>query len=138
MAIGAPLAEEAAKGALPGADDATVVAAMSSIPDRLPGLCRLHSGGFRLAGEHLLHRQRRDADLSLVIAGMRLVLGPFAHPVHHHQDRHRGISPCSNRNTAAKVGCVLLRLRRCGGHARLWNGSACWARRRTSGSTSCG
>lgn len=124
MAIGAPLAEEAAKGLflvlmmtgrrrneLNTLTDCLVYAGFTAV-----GFAWIENIFYIASGETLAG--------SLAIAGMRLVLGPFAHPLFTTMTAIGVYFALQQRSTAAKVGCVLL------GYAGavlmhgLWNGSA--------------
>ncbi|MCB0931471.1 MAG: PrsW family intramembrane metalloprotease [Mycobacterium sp.] len=124
MAIGAPLAEEAAKGLF------LVLMMTGRRRNELNTLtdCLVYAG-FTAAGfawlENIFYIANGETlTSSLVIAGMRLVLGPFAHPLFTTMTAIGVYFALQQRNTAAKVGCVLLGYAGAVVMHGLWNGSA--------------
>jgi hypothetical protein len=61
---------------------------------------------------------------SLVVAAMRLVMGPFAHPLFTTMTGIGVYFALHRRNTVAKVGCILLGYAGAVTMHALWNGSA--------------
>jgi len=124
MAIGAPLAEEAAKGLF------LVLMMTGRRRNELNTLtdCLVYAGftavGFAWMENIFYIANGETLAGSLVIAGMRLVMGPFAHPLFTTMTAIGVHFALHRRGTAAKIGCVLV------GYAGavlmhgLWNGSA--------------
>ena len=124
MAIGAPLAEEAAKGLF------LVLMMTGRRRNELNNLtdCLVYAG-FTAAGfawmENIFYIANGETlASSLVIAGMRLVLGPFAHPLFTTMTAVGVYFALQQRSTAGKVGCVLLGYLGAVLMHGLWNGSA--------------
>lgn len=124
MALGAPLAEEAAKGLflvlmmtgrrrneLNTMTDCLVYAGFTAV-----GFAWLENIFYIANGESLAS--------SLVIAGMRLVLGPFAHPLFTTMTAIGVYFALQQRSTFGRVGCVLLGYTGAVIMHGLWNGSA--------------
>ena len=123
-AIGAPLIEEAAKGAflllmmtgrrrseLNTLTDCLVYAGITAA-----GFAWLENIFYIASGETL--------GGSLAIAGMRLVLGPFAHPLFTTMTGIGIYYALNQRSFAAKAGCVLIGYVAAAVMHGLWNGSA--------------
>ena len=124
MAIGAPVVEEAAKGLFL----VLMMTGRRRIELNTLTDCLVYAG-FTAAGfawiENIFYIANGESVAgSLAVAALRLVLGPFAHPLFTTMTAIGVYFALQQRNTAAKVFCVLL------GYAGavimhgLWNGSA--------------
>lgn len=124
MAIGAPLAEEAAKGLF------LVLMMTGRRRNELNTLtdCLVYAGftavGFAWMENIFYIANGESLASSLVIAAMRLVLGPFAHPLFTTMTAIGVHFAMQQRSTVGKVGCVLLGYIGAVIMHGLWNGSA--------------
>ena len=107
--IGAPLIEEAAKGAVPAAHDDRPAPQRTQLADRLPGLRGLIGAGFAWL-ENILYIANGES-LGRVAGhrGAAADHGAVRSSAVHHDVRASGCtSRCSSANAIAKVGCILL------------------------------
>ncbi len=124
MAIGAPLAEEAAKGLF------LVLMMTGRRRNELNTLtdCLVYAGftavGFAWMENIFYIANGESLASSLVIAALRLVLGPFAHPLFTTMTAIGVYFALQRRSTFGKVGCVLLGYIGAVIMHGLWNGSA--------------
>jgi protease PrsW len=123
-AIGAPLVEEALKGAF-------LLLMMTSVRrNELNSLtdCLVYAGmtaiGFAWVENIMYIAGGETAGQSLLLAGLRLVLGPFAHPLFTFFTGIGVYFALQQRNVLAKVGCILLGYAGAVCMHALWNGSA--------------
>ena len=118
VAIGAPLIEEAAKGAVSADHDDRPPPQRAQFAHRLPGLRGPGGGRFRLDRGHLLHRQRRIARR---VAGHRRVApghGALRAPAVHDVHGHRGVFRAAAAQCARQGRLHPARLCGRGPHAR--------------------
>ncbi|MDT5401183.1 MAG: protease PrsW [Mycobacterium sp.] len=123
-AIGAPLVEEALKGAF-------LLLMMTGVRrNELNSLtdCLVYAGmtaiGFAWVENIMYIAGGETAGQSLLLAGLRLVLGPFAHPLFTFFTGIGVYFALQQRNVLAKVGCILLGYAGAVCMHALWNGSA--------------
>jgi len=124
IALGAPLVEEALKGSF------LLLMMTGRRRNELNSLtdCLVYAGitaiGFAWVENIMYIAQGESVGESLLTAGLRLVMGPFAHPLFTLATGIGVYFALNRRNVLAKIGCVLL------GYAgavllhALWNGSS--------------
>jgi len=124
IALGAPLVEEALKGSF------LLLMMTGRRRNELNSLtdCLVYAGitaiGFAWVENIMYIAQGESVGESLLTAGLRLVMGPFAHPLFTLATGVGVYFALNRRNVLAKIGCVLL------GYAgavllhALWNGSS--------------
>ena len=118
LAIGAPLIEEAAKGAVPADHDDRPPSQRAELADRLPGLRRPLGGGLRLAGEHPYIGGGESLRRVAGHRGAAADHGAVRPPAVHHDDRHRRLLRAAAAERARQGGLHPARVRRRGDHAR--------------------
>jgi RsiW-degrading membrane proteinase PrsW (M82 family) len=123
-AIGAPLVEEALKGAF-------LLLMMTGVRrNELNSLtdCLVYAGmtaiGFAWVENIMYIAGGETVGQSLLLAGLRLVMGPFAHPLFTFFTGIGVYFALQRRNVFAKVGCILLGYLGAVVMHALWNGSA--------------
>jgi RsiW-degrading membrane proteinase PrsW (M82 family) len=123
-AIGAPLVEEALKGAF-------LLLMMTGVRrNELNSLtdCLVYAGmtaiGFAWVENIMYIAGGETVGQSLLLAGLRLILGPFAHPLFTFFTGIGVYFALQQRNVLAKVGCILLGYAGAVVMHALWNGSA--------------
>jgi RsiW-degrading membrane proteinase PrsW (M82 family) len=124
IALGAPLVEEALKGSF------LLLMMTGRRRNELNSLtdCLVYAGitaiGFAWVENIMYIAQGESVGESLLTAGLRLVMGPFAHPLFTLATGVGVYFALNRRNVLAKIGCILL------GYAgavllhALWNGSS--------------
>ena len=124
IALGAPLVEEALKGSF------LLLMMTGRRRNELNSLtdCLVYAGitaiGFAWVENITYIAQGESINESLVTAGLRLIMGPFAHPLFTFATGIGVYFAMNRRNVLAKIGCILL------GYAgavflhALWNGSS--------------
>ncbi len=124
IALGAPLVEEALKGSF------LLLMMTGRRRNELNSLtdCLVYAGitaiGFAWVENIMYIAQGESVGESLLTAGLRLVMGPFAHPLFTLATGIGVYFALNRRNVLAKIGCILL------GYAgavllhALWNGSS--------------
>jgi protease PrsW len=119
IAIGAPIIEEAAKGAF------LVLMMTGRRRDEMNSLtdCLVYAG-VTAAGFAWLENVLYIGEHGLLTAAVRLIMGPFAHPLFTSMTGIGVYFALQQRNTGAKVACILLGYIGAVIMHALWNGSA--------------